>query len=335
MALLGQEHLTNALREAMRRDTLHHAYLFAGPAGMGKQDAALWLAQLANCEAEPEMRPCGACHQCRLVAAHNHPDVSWIFPSEKSKAGKILIEQAQQVRTEVSRRPVLGGRKITVLAPADDLTLDAVNCLLKTLEEPPDYATLVLLAGDTANVIPTVLSRCQVMRFQPVPQNVIADDLVARGADRPTAERLAALAGGRPGEARRLFEDAEAMPRRERALDWLEAVAGAEPMDALRLAHQLRAGAEGEAGDVPDTLHWAGHWFRDVLAIQTGAEERFLFNRDRTRALGHAAGRYPLSQTQAALPAILRARRYLAGNANAQLAMENLVMDLIPQGGAR
>ncbi len=335
MALLGQKHLQDALREAARRESLHHAYLFAGPAGMGKQEAALWLARLANCEAEQELRPCGECHQCRLIAAGNHPDIAWVTPSEKSKKGQILIEQAQEVRTAISRRPVLGRRKVTVLAPADELTLEAVNCLLKTLEEPPDYATLVLLASDTANVIPTVLSRCQVVRFKPVPFEDITRFLADQGADPATAERLAMLSGGRPGEALRLLRDPEALAKRERALDWLEAVADAPFVEALRLAGLLRSGAEGESGDVPDTLHWAGAWFRDILALQAGAGWEAVVNRDRMDALDRAARRYPLPQTQAALDAIVRARRYLAGNASAPFVSENLVMDLIPQGDSR
>lgn len=335
MELLGQEHLTKALREAERRGRLHHAYLFAGADGMGKRDAALWLAQLANCEADDGPRPCGDCRACRLAAARSHPDVSWILPSEKSKTGKIILEQARELRTEMSRRPVLSRRKVAIVAPADDLTLDAVNCLLKTLEEPPEYAVLVLLAADTGNVLPTILSRCQVARFQPVPESLLADDLVARGATRETAATLAALADGRPGEARRLFEDAEAMPRRERALRWLEDLARAHPTDALRLAHQLRAGTGNEPPDVPDALRWADTWFRDILVLQTGADSGALRNRDCADALAQAAGRYPLSQAQAAMPAIARARRRLAGMANPALALEDLVMDLIPGGGAR
>jgi DNA polymerase-3 subunit delta' len=325
LSLPPQKHLQSALRRAALQGTLHHAYLFAGPAGIGKADAALWLAQLANCEGEGE-QPCGECRSCRLIAAGSHPDVQWVGPSEKSKSGKILIEQAQAVRTEVSRRPVLGRRKIVVLAPADELTLDAVNCLLKTLEEPPHYATLVLLVADTANVLPTVLSRCQVARFQPIPEDEIAEWLRESGADMGTAGRLAALAGGRPGEALRLLEDAEALPRRERALEWLDSVAGAAPSDALRLAEQLR----GE--DVRDMLYWAETWFRDILAMQCGVSGDALLNRDHLPTLQGAAERYRMDEAQAAMTALPRARRFLAGNGAPHLVADVLLMDLIPGG---
>lgn len=323
-----QQHLQAALRRAALQGTLHHAYLFAGPAGIGKAEAARWLAQLANCEAEGE-RPCGACRACRLIAAGSHPDVQWVGPSEKSKSGKILIEQAQAVRTEISRRPVLGRRKVVVLSPADELTLDAVNCLLKTLEEPPEYATLVLLAADTANVLPTVLSRCQVARFQPVPAAEMVAWLRDEGADLGTAERLAVLSAGRPGEALRLLTDADALPHREAALDWLESVAAAHPTDALRLSEQLRA------GDLPDTLRWAETWFRDLLAALCGVPDDRWLNRDRATAIHRAAPRYSPVQLHAALEAIARARRYLAGNAVPQLVADILLMDLVPAGDGR
>ncbi|HEY3266991.1 MAG TPA: DNA polymerase III subunit delta' C-terminal domain-containing protein [Armatimonadota bacterium] len=348
--MLGQKHLTDALREAAAKDALHHAYLFAGPSGSGKAEAALWLAQLANCEggaaaavaglfgdAEPAPEPaipCGICHNCRLIAEGSHPDVLWVGPSEDSKARKLLIRQAQFVRTEVSRRPVLGRRKVIVLSPADDLTLDAVNCLLKTLEEPPDYATLVLLAGDTGNVIPTVLSRCQVARFTPAPAADIAQWLQDQGALPHMAEQLSRLCDGRPGEALRLWKDQAALPKRDRTLEWLADVADASLPDALRLAERLRVSPDGAPADIPDALGWAAGWFRDVLAVQSGAGAETLINRDRERSIRHAASRYPVSQALSAMRSILNARRYLAGNGSPALVMENLVMDLIPAGGA-
>lgn len=328
MSLPPQKHLQAALRRAAREESLHHAYLFAGPAGIGKADAAIWLAQLANCDGAGE-RPCGACRACRLIAAASHPDVQTVGPSEKSKSGKILIEQAQAVRTEVSRRPVLGRRKVIVLAPADELTLDAVNCLLKTLEEPPSYATLVLLATDTANVLPTVLSRCQVARFQPIPELAMVDWLREQGATETLAARIAAICGGRPGEALRLLQDEEAMPRREAALDWLEQVAGAIPTDALRLSEQLRA------TDVADTLYWAETWYRDLLAVANGLSDSHLVNRDRVSAIRRAVPRYTATELHAALGSLPRTRRYLAGNAAANVATDVLVMDLVPAGGGR
>jgi DNA polymerase-3 subunit delta' len=328
MPLPPQKHLQDALRRGAADGTLHHAYLFVGPSGIGKADAALWLSQLANCEGEGE-RPCGECRGCRLIAAGSHPDVSWVGPSEKSKSGKILIEQAQAVRTEVSRRPVLGRRKVVILSPADDLTLDAVNCLLKTLEEPPHYATLVLLAADTANVLPTVLSRCQVARFQPIPASEIAAWLREQGAEAASADKLADLSDGRPGEALRLLRDAEALPRRDRALDWLAEISAAGPPDALRLAEQLRA------EEMPDMLRWAATWFRDVLAVQAGVEDASLLNRDRAAALARAAARYDMAGAHRAMDALPRARRYLSGNASAPLVTEALLMDLIAGGDRR
>jgi len=327
--MLGQEHITSALRDAAARDSMHHAYLFVGPAGSGKREMATWLAQLANCQAEAG-RPCGVCPECHLIAAGNHPDVSWIGPDEESKKGHITIRQAQAVRTEVSRRPARGRRKIVVLDPADEMTLDAVNCLLKTFEEPPDYATLILLVDDTTTVIPTVLSRCQVARFKPAPERDIAAYLEREGADAVQAAQVARLAAGRPGEALRLLRDPEALSRRDRALAWLEAVTDAAPADALYLAENLRAGFEDEPADVPDALRWAGTWFRDIAVLQSGADSGLVVNADRLVSLNRAAQYYSRSQALAAADAVVQSRRYLAGNGNASLVTECLLMDLIP-----
>jgi DNA polymerase-3 subunit delta' len=310
---------------------MHHAYLFAGPSGSGKREMARFLAQLANCESDGE-RPCGVCHQCHLIETGNHPDVSWIGPSEKSKKGHITIEQAQAVRTEISRIPVLGRRKVVTLDPADEMTQDAVNCLLKTFEEPPAYATLVLLVGDTANILPTVLSRCQVTRFKPAPRDVIAAWLIDQGADAEQAGHVARLSEGRPGEALRLLKDAEALAKRERTLVWLKAVALAPRTDALRLAEDLRMGTSDEGADVADSLRWAGSWFRDISAIQARCDRSLVVNADHLDTLEAASRSYTTTQALAAAAAILSARRYLAGNGNATLVTECLLMDLIPWG---
>ena len=308
---------------------MHHAYLFAGPPGSGKREMARYLAQLSNCESDGE-RPCGICHQCHLIETGNHPDVSWIGPSEESKKGHITIKQAQAVRTEISRIPVLGRRKVVTLDPADEMTQDAVNCLLKTFEEPPGYATLILLVGDTANVLPTVLSRCQVARFKPVPRDDIAKWLMDQGADADQVDHVARLSEGRPGEALRMLNDAQALPKRDRALAWLEAVARAPHQEALRLAEDLRTGTSEEGADVADSLRWAGSWFRDISVVQAGCDRSLVVNTDHLDTLESAARSYSTRQALAAAAAILSARRYLAGNGNATLVTECLMMDLIP-----
>lgn len=334
MTPLGQEHLTKTLRDAARAGALHHAYLFVGPPGAGKVQAALWLAQIANCEAREEERPCDVCQACRLIAARSHPDVDWIGPDPESKKGHITIGQARSLRENIWHRPVMGRHKVIAMDPAHEMTLDAANALLKTIEEPPAFATLVLLAPDSSQVIPTILSRCQVIRFRPVPVGAIAAMLEAEGADPDTARQLAPLADGLPGEALRLLNDPRLREKRERALDWLDAVASAAFIDAPRLAHALRAGEGGIWPDIDETLRWADGWFRDILLAQAGAGEISFMHPDRAEDIGRAARRYPAPQARAAPALVRNARRFLAGNASVALVADNLVMDLIPHGDA-
>jgi DNA polymerase-3 subunit delta' len=328
--MLGQSHIVATLRDAAARGALHHAYLFVGQEGLGQEEMARWLAMLANCEAEGE-RPCGACHTCHLTQSNANPDVLWVAPGDRSKVGRILLEQAQQIRSDVSRRPVIGKRKVVVISPADALTADAVNCLLKTLEEPPEYAILVLLASDTANVLPTILSRCQVLRFVPVPEPDLKAFLLANGADEETAGNVARLAQGRPEAALRLLREPALLAARADAIAWAGSVSRSALPDALKLAEDLRATNEG--GDIEWTLQWAATWFRDILAVQAGAEDAVL-NTDARDALLRAAAVYPAGQPVECVESIHRTRRYLAGNANKDLATEVLVFDLIPRRGA-
>lgn len=328
--LTGQSHIVASLRDAASRGALHHAYLFVGQEGLGQEEMARWLAMLANCEADGE-RPCGVCRVCHLTAKDANPDVSWVVPGDRSKAGRILLEQAQQIRNDVSRRPVIGRRKVVIVSPADVLTAEAVNCLLKTLEEPPEYAVLVLLASDTANVLPTILSRCQVQRFLPVPEQDLKTLLLDNGAQEEEAAALARLAQGRPEAALRLFRDPALPAARAGALAWAASVADSSLPDALKLAEDLRETDEG--GGLEWTLQWVASWFRDILAVQAGAEEAVV-NTDVRNALSRAAAVYPPGQPVECVDSILRTRRFLAGNANKDLATESLVFDLIPRRGA-
>ncbi|MGL4464349.1 MAG: DNA polymerase III subunit delta' [Planctomycetia bacterium] len=202
-ALLGHDAVLKQLRAGLRRGRLGHAFLFVGPDGVGKRRTALHLAQSLLCELHPAERldPCRTCDACRQVQAGAHPDLHLVGkPPDKNE---MPIGVVQELCARLSVKSARTGRKVAVVDDADGFNEESANAFLKTLEEPPPGTTLVLLATSVETQLPTILSRCQLLRFAPLHDAVVARLLVELAAvpDLAVAERLAASAEGSIGWA--------------------------------------------------------------------------------------------------------------------------------------
>jgi DNA polymerase-3 subunit delta' len=298
--LQGQGRALSTLRAALRRGTLHHAYLFGGPEGAGKHAAALALAQAVNCESEDP--PCGSCGPCRKIAKGVHPDVI-VLREERAMAKAGLWEPkggrtpskdivVDQVRDLVDHRLALkrfeGRRRFVVVDPADAMNVQAQNALLKTLEEPPDATTIVLVASNADALLPTIRSRCVKIAFAPVGDG-----------------GLSALAE-RHGDA---IRDAAALDPRN-ALGWI----------AFGQAH----GGDREAARGACELLLA--WLRDVLAVQAAGDAAPLALpafADATRA---AASALSPAEALRRRDRVGEAREALLQNAAGPLALERMLI---------
>ncbi|HWE24185.1 MAG TPA: DNA polymerase III subunit delta', partial [Myxococcales bacterium] len=181
--IVGQPRAVRLLSGALDRGQPHHAYLLAGPEGVGKELLARLFAQAANCEAAPEQRPCGSCASCAAIVRGVHPDVAWVMPQSEAVARGVMARvdlegaPSREIRVDevraLSRRLALaavwGRRKIAVLVPAESLNERAQNTLLKTLEEPPPATTFLLLAENPDVLLPTIRSRCARVQLSPLP----------------------------------------------------------------------------------------------------------------------------------------------------------------------
>jgi len=200
----GHDAVVERFRRALARGRLASSFLFAGPSGVGKRTFALKLAQSLLCQTRPEaaLDPCGKCAACVQVVAGTHPDLDVVGkPEDKAFIPlELLIGQRDHRRREglchkLSVKPSQGGRKIAVIDDADSLNAEGANALLKTLEEPPPRSVLILIGVSPAKQLPTIRSRCQLVRFQPLPQETVAELLLSKGLiqvqDRQEALRLA------------------------------------------------------------------------------------------------------------------------------------------------
>jgi DNA polymerase III subunit delta' len=235
----GHPAATEAVGRHIRLERPPHALLLVGPRGVGKSTLALDLAAGLLClDDDPAGRPCRECRACRKVERGDHPDVHLVAPEGAGE--QIRIGQVQALVTELALLPLEGRVRIAIFEAAHRLNPDAQNALLKTLEEPPPGACIVLCADDASTLLPTVLSRAARLRLGPLPIADVTRLLIERGAADPAAARaLAVAAGGRPGIAIRLAA------RPETALG--------RPRVARRLLDLLRAGAQerlAAAGDL-------------------------------------------------------------------------------------
>ena len=276
--IAGQDRAVRLLRGALERGQPHHAYLLAGPAGVGKQLLARVFAQAASCESDRAEKPCGSCAGCSAVARGTHPDVTWVMPQSEAIARGVLsradLEGApsREIRVDevraLSRRLALaaarGRRKVAVVIPAEALNERAQNTLLKTLEEPPPATTFLLVSEQPDSLLPTVRSRCARVQLAPLSDRVVTDLLLARGAPLDEARRRAARAEGSVGCA--LAMDADELERRRELVEAVEAaVAASDERGALDLAES--AGDRDAAARVAAAVH---AWTRDLLVGQAG-----------------------------------------------------------------
>lgn len=309
--LVGNAEAVELLRGSLERERLAHAYVFLGPEQVGKRTLALQLAMALNC-ARPEEAPCGGCLSCRKVHSGNHPDVRLL-----GGQGRLGIAEVRELQREAHLSPVEGRYRVFVLDGFQEATVEAANALLKTLEEPPPRAVLVLVAQEGAPLLPTVLSRCQALHFRLVPSAWIRRSLVERGVEPQRAEQLAALALGRPGWAHAALADpSQLQAREERLREVLEAMTS--PL-AERLAR-----AQSLGRDAQTALEYVGlaeEWWRQALRRSTGAGAA----RSAPSPAGLPQGTREVTML---LKSLRRTRELLTAYVNPRLAMESLLLSL-------
>lgn len=273
----GHDRIVESLRASVRNGRFHHAYLFVGPEGVGKRTFARTLAQALLCERNPEsaLEPCGDCPGCLQVAAGTHPDL--LEAARPEDRQELPIRVIRDLCAEFGLKPARGGRKVAIVDDVDDMNDEAANAFLKTLEEPPPGAVLILIGTSPELQLETIVSRCQVIRFDSLPESVLADLLMEKGvaADREDAARLAALGEGSMSRALGLADpDLERFRR-----DLIDELAGEHGFDPSALSQRLGAFARQSGKESVDQRRRAtllvgelARLFRGVL-WQTAAME--------------------------------------------------------------
>ncbi len=317
--------------------TLSPSLLFAGPEGVGKHRVAIALAQRLNCSDPRPAGPddeiadaCGVCAACRRVARGVHPDVVEVEPGD---GGTIKIEQARSAIEQAAFRPFEGRRRVFIFDPADALVVPAQDALLKTLEEPPAASVFVLVTAYPDALLPTVVSRCQRVRFGRLAPAQIARVLVAEhGYREADARAAAALADG--SLARALATEASAWAEaRAAALALLEGAARtADPVARLALARDLVPQGGGRAAadrlGLAERLRALACLLRDVEVVRAQADARWVASGDLTGPLAALAARFDAERVRRAFSAVDRALGALERNASPKIVADWLAVTL-------
>ncbi len=319
--IFGHDWAVEMLQQHVAHNTLRHAYLLTGPSGVGRRTLAIRLAQALNCQTPKAPGvPCQACRTCKQFEAGQNIDLMVI--QAEAEGGTLKVEQVREVTKFLSLRPYSSPYKIVIFLRFQEANPNAQNALLKTLEEAPSHALLLLTADNAEQLLPTIISRCEILRLRPLSVDAVTDFLAARGVEPGKARLLGHLSGGRPGFALRLSADEKALAFRTEKLDDLRALLAARRRERFTYAEKLSK----DKDIFRQTLFiWLSYW-RDVLMKASGAALEPT-NIDRADEIGNLSYDIDRPQARAITEGVEKALDRLDKNVNARLLAEVMLMD--------
>jgi len=320
--IIGQQKQLVILRSALVSGRLHHAYLFLGPAGVGKRTVAVSLAKAIHCR-ELTDDFCGRCLNCARISDGNHPDVRIIEPLTGKK--EISIQQIRELERELSYRSFTGKSKIAIIDPATLMNLSSQNALLKTLEEPPQDCLIILIAESAGGLLPTLRSRCLQIPFAPLLRQDVAAYLQSQhGMNSTDAEFIAALSMGSIGAALSLEQENLIENRR----NWSRMLGSLKAADY----HGAMSAAEALASNRDEALKflkWAESWYRDLLVAQVSHASDELVNLDMRAQIEQQATVSNVERSLRAISQTSRAAARIQRNLNRRMVLEKFLFDVV------
>ncbi|MEK7652982.1 MAG: DNA polymerase III subunit delta' [Patescibacteria group bacterium] len=334
-SICGHQNIVNFLQQSIKNKNLAHAYLFVGSNSVGKEAVAKEFMASVFCETKDGHIPCGECPHCSQIKRGLHPDVYFVEKTVDEKTGKakkdIVIEQIRDLKNRLSQGTLMNSYKVALIPEVQHLNISAANALLKVLEEPTPKTILILIADNINSLPKTIMSRCQVIKFLPVPEKEIENYLIKECSAFPEeAKKLARLALGRPGSAISFFKNKESL---------------ADYQENIRRLFELFSKSIGERFDLIDELidfetdetlnreklsavfsGWQAA-LRDILLIKSD-NEPVVANLDFLPASKKAADQLSFKRLKNILNLIDQAKVFFRQNVNSKSVLENLIINL-------
>ena len=304
------------MKSSLDGDKVSHAYIFHGPGGVGKKLVAITFAKALNCQAPGPDRPCGTCVSCKKIDSSNHPDVSVLQPQKEGSS--IGIDSIRALIRDASLKPYEARKKVYIIDGANSMTEEASNALLKTFEEPPSDSVIILVADSLNMLLPTIVSRAQVLKFFALGIGEVKEILTKQyDIDGTRAHILAHLSSGRLGEALK-YNDDDFFEMRSRLINTFNDKTFFDS-DFDRLSkHELKA-----------VLGIMLAWYRDILIAKAGCtEEPEMVNIDRRQDILNESQKTGFGELNNIIKQIISTGSYLEQNANPKIAITALALAL-------
>ncbi len=320
--ILGNDMVKEHFKKAIESHKVSHAYILAGEAGMGRKSFANAFAMSLLCE-KGGSEPCMVCHSCKQVLAGSHPDLIYVTHEKPNSIG--VDDVREQINDTIMIRPYSSYYKIYIVDEAEKMTVQAQNALLKTIEEPPSYAVIILITTNQEAFLPTILSRCVQLKLKPLKDFTVKNYLTERlGVQERDADICAAFARGNLGKAIHLASSGEFKELYQKVMNLLKNVSS---MDVVMLLDCVREMKE-ENFDIGEVLDLIQLWYRDVLMYKVTKDVNLLICRDEYKLINEMGQNVDYSGLEKILAAVDVARSRLDANVNLELVMELLFLTM-------
>lgn len=318
--IVGQEQLKEHLQNAIATNKVSHAYIINGERSAGKEFIARVFAMTLQCE-KGETEPCGECHSCRQALGNNQPDIIYISHEKPNTIG--VEDIRSQINGDIGIKPYSSPRKIYIINEGEKMTPQAQNALLKTLEEPPEYAVILILTTNVDALLPTVLSRCVVLNMKPVPDALVKKYLMEQlGVPDYKANICVAFARGNIGKAKMLASSEEFEKVKDEAITLVKNI---NDMETSEIVKAIRKISEYKF-DVNDYLDILMAWYRDVLFFKATKDVNSLVFKEEIQQIMKMSDRSTYEGIERIVNALQSAKKRLEANVNFDLTMELLFL---------
>lgn len=319
--VVGQEQIVEHLKAAVKMKKVSHAYILQGERSSGKEFIAKVFAMALQCERQGG-DPCGECRSCRQAAGGNHPDIIRV---SHEKPNTIGVEDIRKVTSDIAIKPYSSDKKIYIINEAEKMTVQAQNALLKTLEEPPEYAVILLLTTNVEALLPTIQSRCVLLTMKPVRDDAVKKFLMENlMIPEYKADVCVAFARGNVGKAKALASSEEFDNIKSDAVTLLKYI---RDMEINEIVAAIKKIAEYKF-DINDYLDILSVWYRDVLLFKATNDVNHLIFKDETQYIKKTADQSAYEGIEEILDALEKAKSRLKANVNFDLTMELLLLTI-------
>ena len=320
--IIGQEQIKEHLRGAISTGKVSHAYIINGERSSGKEFIARVFAMALQCE-KGGVEPCGECHSCKQALSNNQPDIVYV---SHEKPNTIGVEDIRtQINGDIDVKPYSSPRKIYIMNEGEKMTVQAQNALLKTLEEPPEYAVILILTTQVEALLPTILSRCVVLNMKPVSDALVKKYLMEELAVPDyKANICVAFARGNIGKAKLLASSEEFEKVKDEAITLVKYI---NDMEINEIVKAIKKISEYKL-DVNDYLDILSVWYRDVLLFKATKDVNSLIFKEEIQQIMRVSDRSTYEGIETIVNALQQAKRRLGANVNFDLAMELLLLTI-------